>query len=247
MRDNFRQTGRPSNVVVPSGSGAVERIRKNSKAVVRDILAPGFVEKRKEFKGQNSKNKEVVSGIFGQEDVQPKIETLSSEQVINRANLAMQNRDQSRSVLGQAAKDKLIRFEKDKKIQETKAVDTRKLETDANAQQAADTKALKKANNLKLKQQSDATALQTASARKLETDANAQQAADTKALKKANNLKLKQQSDATALKAANARKLETDANAQQALDTSKLQSDLKTQQTVKKTAVVQKKKKRVKK
>jgi hypothetical protein len=240
------QTDRQAiSVVVPSGSGAVERIRKNSKAVVRDILAPGFVEKRKEFKGQNSKNKEAVSGIFGQENVQPKIETLSSEQVINQANLAMQNRDQSRNVLGQAAKDKLIRFEKDKKIQETKAVDTRKLETDANAQQAADTKALKKANNLKLKQHSDATALKATNARKLETDANAQQAADTKALKKANNLKLKQQSDANALEAANAHKLETDANAQQALDTSKLQSDLKTQQTVKKhgTAVVQKKKK----
>lgn len=107
-------------VVVPTDNNAVERIRKNSNEVVRETIAPGFAEKQKEFKGQNSRNKEVVSRIFGQEKVQPKVETLSSEQVINQAREASQKREQSRQQIEQAQKEKLIRIEKEGKVQEPK-------------------------------------------------------------------------------------------------------------------------------
>jgi len=111
---------RTIKVVVPTGSDDVIRIRKNSKEVVRDIIAPGFAENKKSFKGQNSKNKEVVTRIFHQENVQPKVETLSSEQIINQAHQASQQREQGRKKIEQAEKEKLIRIEKEGKIQEPK-------------------------------------------------------------------------------------------------------------------------------
>ena len=91
---------------------------------MRDIIAPGFAENRKSFKGQNSKNKEVVTRIFHQENVQPKVETLSSEQIINQAREAKQNREQSRVKREQAEKVKLERIEKDGKLQEPKKGNT---------------------------------------------------------------------------------------------------------------------------
>ena len=107
-------------VVVPKGNDVIERVRKNSKEVVRDIIAPGFAEKQKAFKGQNSKNKDVVTKIFHQENVAPKVETLSSEQIINQAREARQNREQGRIKREQAEKAKLERIEKEGKIQQPK-------------------------------------------------------------------------------------------------------------------------------
>ncbi len=111
---------RAIKVVVPTGSDDVNRIRKNSKKIVRDIIAPGFAENKKSFKGQNSKNKEVVTRIFHQENVQPKVETLSSEQIINQASQAKQNREQNRVKREQAEKVKLEKIEKEGKLVEPK-------------------------------------------------------------------------------------------------------------------------------
>lgn len=115
---------RTIKVVVPTGSDDVNRIRKNSKEVVRDIIAPGFAENRKSFKGQNSKNKEVITRIFNQEKVHPKVETLSSEQIINQAHQAKQNREQNRVKREQAEKVKLEKIEKEGKLQEPKTGNT---------------------------------------------------------------------------------------------------------------------------
>ncbi len=115
---------RSIKVVVPTGSDDVIRIRKNSKEVVRDIIAPGFAENKKSFKGQNSKNKDEVTRIFHQENVQPKVETLSSEQIINQAREAKQNREQNRVKREQAERVKLEKIEKDGKLQEPKKGNT---------------------------------------------------------------------------------------------------------------------------
>ncbi len=105
-------------LVVPKGNDVIERVRKNSKEVVRDMIAPGFAEKQKAFKGQNSKNKEAVSRIFHQENVQPKVENVSAEQILNQARDASQKREQSRKKIEQAEKEKLVRIEKEGKIKE---------------------------------------------------------------------------------------------------------------------------------
>jgi len=105
-------------VVVPTGTDSITRIRKNSKDVVRNIIAPGFAEKQKSFKGQNSKNKDVVSKLFQQEKVAPKVENLSAEQVINRARAENQKREQNRKKIELAEKEKLVKIEKEGKIKE---------------------------------------------------------------------------------------------------------------------------------
>ena len=107
-------------VVVPTGSVAVDRIRKHSNEVVREVIAPGFVEKRREFKGQASGNKDAVSKVFGQESVPPKVEALPSRQIMDQANAARQNRDQMRAKENQANKDKLARIEREGKVKAPK-------------------------------------------------------------------------------------------------------------------------------
>ena len=107
-------------VVVPTGSVAVDRIRKHSNEVVRQVIAPGFVEKKREFKGQASGNRDAVSKVFGQESVPPKVEAVPSRQIIDQANAARQNRDQMRAKLDQANKDKLARIEKEGKVKPPK-------------------------------------------------------------------------------------------------------------------------------
>jgi Family of unknown function (DUF6600) len=107
-------------VVVPVGNDVLEQVRKNSKEVVRDIIAPGFAEKQKGFVGQNSKNKQMVSKIFNQEKVKPKVETLSTEQIINQAREAKQIREQNRIKIEQVQKEKLDSIAKEEKLQEPK-------------------------------------------------------------------------------------------------------------------------------
>jgi uncharacterized protein DUF6600 len=114
----FQADKRTIRVVVPTGNDDIERIRKNSKEVVRDVIAPGFAEKQKTFKGQNSKNKDVVSRIFHQENVAPKVENLSSDQILNQARETSQKREQNRVKLEQAEREKLVRIEKEGKLQE---------------------------------------------------------------------------------------------------------------------------------
>ncbi len=115
------QTDRQNiRVVIPTSADAVDKVRKQSKEVVRQIIAPGFAEKQQAFKGQNSKNKEVVSRIFRQENVQPRVDTLSSDQIINQAREASQNREQSRIKRETAEKEKLMKIEKEGKIKEPK-------------------------------------------------------------------------------------------------------------------------------
>lgn len=109
---------RSIRVVVPAGTEDANRIRTHSRVVVRDIIAPGFAEKQKGFKGQDSRNKEAVTRIFQQENVPPKTETLSTEQIMKQAREASQNRQLSRKKIEQTEKEKLIRIEKEGKVQE---------------------------------------------------------------------------------------------------------------------------------
>ncbi len=107
-------------VVVPRGNEAIDRIRRNSGEVVRTVIAPGFAEKQKSFRGINSNNKVEINRLFHQEKVEPRVQTLSPEQIINQGREASQNREQGRIKREQAEKEKLIRIEKEGKIQEPK-------------------------------------------------------------------------------------------------------------------------------
>lgn len=118
----FQTAKQPIRVVVPAGGGAVDRIRKQGQGVVRDIIAPGFAEKQKDFKGQNSRNRDAVARIFHQENVPPRLMTLSAQQVGERARKAGQDRLVGKKALARSAQDRLTRIEKQGKFKEPKKV-----------------------------------------------------------------------------------------------------------------------------
>ena len=117
------QTGRRAiRVVVPAGGATLDRIRRQSRVVVREVIAAGFAEKRRDFKGTSSRNRDAVVGIFRQERAQPRLETLSAEQVGERVRQAGQSRAQGRKALAWSAREKLLRIEKQGKFKEPKKV-----------------------------------------------------------------------------------------------------------------------------
>lgn len=107
-------------MIVPIGQE--EKIRKNANMTVRNVIAPGFAEKQKVFKGEKSKNKVVIDRIFKQENVRPKVETVSSDVLIEKARVAKKDRDEKRSVVLQREKQKVEKVEKEGKIRAPKKV-----------------------------------------------------------------------------------------------------------------------------
>lgn len=210
----LRTDKRAIKVVVPTGNDDVNRIRKNSKEVVRDIIAPGFAENKKSFKGQNSKNKEVITRIFNQEKVNPKVETLSSEQIINQARESKQNREQNRVKRGQAEKVKLEKIEKEGKLQEPKK---------GNTIGTTDIQSAHPENGSKLQKQ-DKVQKQIDTTKQKHNDAAKQQQIDA-ANKKHNDAAKQQQIDAS-------KKKQSDATRQQEIDAAKQRQkdDLRQQQ-----------------
>jgi len=113
-------------MIVPIGQE--EKIRKNANMTVRNVIAPAFAEKQKVFKGEKSKNKVVIDRIFKQENVRPRVETVSSDVVIEKARVAKKDRDEKRGVILQREKQKVEKVEKEGKIRGPKKVQ----ETDKN-------------------------------------------------------------------------------------------------------------------
>ena len=105
-------------VVVPSGRASVERIRRQSPEVVRQVIAPAFAEEQKQFKGRNSKIQGSVSRIFNQENVPPRVETRPSDQVIDQAREVQKNREQKRIQNMEAAKQRTEQLKKEGRIGE---------------------------------------------------------------------------------------------------------------------------------
>jgi hypothetical protein len=105
-------------VVVPSGNSPVERIHRQSPEVVRQVIAPGFAQEKRQFKGGSSKIQAPVSKIFRQENVKPRVETPTRQQVINSASEAQKNRDQKRVQNTDAVRQRTENLKKEGKIAE---------------------------------------------------------------------------------------------------------------------------------
>ena len=152
------QTDKQSfRVVVPVGNDVVQRVRTHSKEVVREMIAPGFAGKEKPFKGQSARNKEVLTGVFRQENAAPKGQAVSSQEVLQHAREASQGREQGRMKRDQVEKEKLDSIEKGAKTaapgngksqEETKVT---KHENDGNQKKDAEKGSQKKSKDKKSK------------------------------------------------------------------------------------------------
>ena len=114
----LRTDKRNIRVVVPQGSASTERIRQQSPGVVRQVIAPAFAEEQKQFKGRNSKIQGSVSRIFNQENVPPRVENRSSDQVIDQAREVQKNREQKRIQNMEAAKQRTEQLKEEGRIGE---------------------------------------------------------------------------------------------------------------------------------
>jgi hypothetical protein len=109
---------KPIKVVVPTSAAAVESIRRNSSRVVKEVVAPAFAEKQKEFKGQNSKQAAAINKMFAQENQQPKTENLDNQQVVKQAQQERQAREERRRQKEERAKQKLAQAKAEQKMKE---------------------------------------------------------------------------------------------------------------------------------
>jgi Family of unknown function (DUF6600)/BON domain len=105
-------------VVVPTSSDAVENVRKNSNRVVKEVVAPAFAEKQKDFKGQNSKQAAAINKIFRQENQPPKTENIDNQQIIKQAQQEREARQARRQQREEAAKQKLANAKSERKMKE---------------------------------------------------------------------------------------------------------------------------------
>jgi len=108
-------------VVVPTSSDAVEKVRKNSKRVVNEVVAPAFAEKQRDFKGQNSKQASAINKMFNQENVTPQIQDVDNQQIVKQAQEERQKREPQRKQRADVAKQKLMAAKSQRNIQEPPA------------------------------------------------------------------------------------------------------------------------------
>lgn len=109
---------KPIKIVVPASSDAVENVRKNSNRVVKEVVAPAFAEKQKDFKGQNSKQAAAINKIFKQENQPAKTENVDNQQIIKQAQAEREARQERRQQREEAAKQKLANAKSERKMKE---------------------------------------------------------------------------------------------------------------------------------
>lgn len=108
-------------VIVPLGDEE-EKVRKNANRVVKEVIAPAFVEKQRTFKGERSKNKALVAKIFKQENKAPKVETVNSEVILRRAAEVKKVREVKRTQEAQIKKQETETIEKEGKVRQPRKV-----------------------------------------------------------------------------------------------------------------------------
>jgi hypothetical protein len=107
-------------VVVPVNE--VEKIRTHANRVVKEMIAPAFVEKRKGFKGEKARNKEVVTRVFQQspEEVRVQTQTLNDQSVINEARKAREERKVQRQQVGKREIGEIEKADREGKLEPIK-------------------------------------------------------------------------------------------------------------------------------
>ena len=114
-----RQTVR---VVVPQNQE--QNIRTHANRVVKEVIAPAFVEKRKGFKGLKARNREVVTRVFKEpKDVRTRgteVETLDDQTVLNEAKRSREERRVKRQQVGKQGIQTMEKADREGKLEPMK-------------------------------------------------------------------------------------------------------------------------------
>jgi Family of unknown function (DUF6600) len=108
------------NVRVVAVEGEQEKIAKNANEVVRDVIAPAFVENGKTFKADKAKTHGALAKALKMENAQPTTETVTSEQIVSQAKQKQQQREQKRAQIKEKKKQEIVQVEREGKFKEKK-------------------------------------------------------------------------------------------------------------------------------
>jgi hypothetical protein len=136
LRVQTLQTDRqPIKVIIPASDTSLQEIRRNANTVVRDVIAPAFAQKQKPFRSVNSAHRQEVSKIFNQDaNAQPKVETIDSDQLVQKARQDREQREQRRVQNAQQAKQKIETVVKEGKVRPAKNRNEKQNEQGAGSQ-----------------------------------------------------------------------------------------------------------------
>jgi len=100
-------------VVMPQGEE--DNVRKNANKTVREVIAPAFAEKHKAFKGEKAQNERALAKVFRQENRQPKIETVDSDELVRKGRQDREAKQVKREQITKQEVDQVIKVEKQTK------------------------------------------------------------------------------------------------------------------------------------
>jgi hypothetical protein len=105
-------------MIVPEGED--KDIRENANRVQKEVIAPGFVQQRKNFKGLQARNAQLVNKMFQQENKRPQLRNISGDEVVKEAKQVETQKEEKRGRLVREKADRVIQIEKEGKIHEAR-------------------------------------------------------------------------------------------------------------------------------
>jgi hypothetical protein len=107
-------------VKVVTVQGEEEKVRKHANEVVKEVIAPAFVEKRKNFKGDKAKNHGQLVKALKIENAPRQVQTVSGDQLIREAEQKKQTRQTKNKQNAEVKKQEVAKIEKEGKVREKK-------------------------------------------------------------------------------------------------------------------------------
>jgi len=107
-------------VRIASIEGEEETIRRNANKTVREVIAPAFAEKGKNFKGENARNRAGITKALKLENTPKKVRTISSEEIARESRQRTEQRETRRTQVRTQKQQEVTQVEKQGKIKEKK-------------------------------------------------------------------------------------------------------------------------------
>jgi hypothetical protein len=118
-------------VRVVAVEGAQDKIRRHANEVVREVIAPAYAEKGKTFKGEKARNRAALKRALNLEKAQPRVETVTTEQIVREAKAKHERREQQRAQIKERKREAVTRLEKEGRVKEKRATGVRERETES--------------------------------------------------------------------------------------------------------------------
>ena len=136
-------------VRVVAVEGHQEQIRKHANETVREVIAPAFAEKGRSFKGEKARNRAGVKKALKLENTPERVETVTTEQIVQESRQKAQRREQQRTQIKERKRQEVTRVEKQGRFKEKANRGPRQTETDDDRSRSTKTTPADQQENLR--------------------------------------------------------------------------------------------------